>query len=113
MKESLLIFKNRELYNLLNNNYKLSWNFIRDYLIYQGINNIVGSRDAIKLAYKYNIIRDGQVRIEIINSRNLTSHTYNKKIVDKILKDIVEKYYLEFEFLYDYFKRIADEEAYE
>ena len=34
---------------------------IRDYLIYKGLNDIVGSRDTIKLAYKYGILKNGEI----------------------------------------------------
>jgi len=33
----------------------------------------------------------------------LTVHTYNEKIVDKILSDIIEKYFSEFNDLLNYF----------
>ncbi len=33
--------------------FELGWNLLRDYLIYQGHTDIKGSRDAIRLAFKY------------------------------------------------------------
>ncbi|MCR4420950.1 MAG: nucleotidyltransferase substrate binding protein [Exilispira sp.] len=89
--------------------YELSWNMIRDYLIYKGIIDIVGSRDAIKLAYKYGILKNGEIWIEMINSRNLTTHTYNKKIVDQILDNIIQKYWVEFKYLYEYFENLVSD----
>lgn len=89
--------------------YELSWNMIRDYLIYKGIIDIVGSRDAIKLAYKYGILKNGEIWIEMINSRNLTTHTYNKKIVDQILDNIIQKYWFEFKYLYEYFENLVSD----
>jgi len=89
--------------------YELSWNMIRDYLIYKGIIDIVGSRDAIKLAYKYGILKNGEIWIEMINSRNLTTHTYNNKIVDQILDNIIQKYWFEFKYLYEYFENLVSD----
>lgn len=33
--------------------FELAWNLIRDYFLYQGIQEIRGSRDAIRIAFKY------------------------------------------------------------
>jgi len=111
LKEAVKLYKERKLTDLekqgviksFEYTYELAWNMMRDYLIYQGENNIVGSRDTIKIAYKYGIIKNGDVWIEMLNSRNLTVHTYNEKIVDKILSDIIEKYFSEFNDLLNYF----------
>lgn len=42
----------------------------------------------------------------MLNSRNLTVHTYNDKIAEKIFSDIVEKYIYEFENILSYFKEL-------
>ncbi len=112
LKEAVKLYKERKLTDLekqgviqsFEYTYELAWNMMRDYLIYQGENNIVGSRDTIKIAYKYGIIKNGDVWIEMLNSRNLTVHTYNEKIVDKILSDIIEKYFSEFNDLLNYYR---------
>ncbi len=83
---------------------------IRDYLIYKGLNDIVGSRDTIKLAYKYGILKNGEIWIEMINSRNLTAHTYNKNIAEQILNSIIEKYFFEFFDLYKYFNKLINDD---
>ena len=114
LKEAVKLYKERKLTDLekqgviksFEYTYELAWNMMRDYLIYQGENNIVGSRDTIKIAYKYGIIKNGDVWIEMLNSRNLTVHTYNEKIVEKILTDIIEKYFLEFKDLLTYFNEL-------
>jgi len=40
--------------------FELAWNLIRDYLLYQGHTDIKGSRDAIKTAFKYGLIEEGE-----------------------------------------------------
>jgi len=77
-------------------NYELAWNVLKDFYENQGEQNIQGSRDAIKLAFKRGIIINGDVWLSMIKSRALTSHTYNEETTQEILKDIVEKYYIEF-----------------
>lgn len=73
--------------------HELAWNMLRDYLTYQGINNIIGSRDASREAYQKGLISDGDAWMEMIASRNLSSHTYNKKIADNIVSNICSRYH--------------------
>lgn len=72
---------------------ELAWNTMKDLLEYQGENNIVGSREAINLAFKAGIIEDGQAWLEMLKSRNLSSHIYNEPIADDILADVRKVYY--------------------
>jgi len=77
-------------------NYELAWNVLKDFYENQGEQNIQGSRDAIKLAFKRGMIINGDIWLNMIKSRALTSHTYNQDTTREILNDIVEKYYNEF-----------------
>ena len=77
--------------------FELSWNLIRDYFIYQGITEIRGSRDAFRLAFKYGIVEDGELWMEMIQALNLTSHTYDEKIAEELLGEIIRRYYPAFE----------------
>jgi len=77
-------------------NYELAWNVLKDFYENQGEQNIQGSRDAIKLAFQRGIIINGDIWMNMIKSRALTSHTYNEETSTQIFKDITEKYYFEF-----------------
>jgi nucleotidyltransferase substrate binding protein (TIGR01987 family) len=90
--------------------YELSWNLIRDYLIYQGLYEIRGSRDALKLGFKYGLIEDAEVWLQMISARNLSSHTYNEETAEEILKKIIQNFYLEFKKLLQKFEEIAEKE---
>ena len=76
--------------------YELSWNTIKDYFEFQGETGIYGSRDAYRLAFRRGLIEDGETWMEMIQSRILTSHTYNEEIAEKVGADIVNKYFPEF-----------------
>jgi nucleotidyltransferase substrate binding protein (TIGR01987 family) len=76
--------------------YELSWNVIKDYLSFQGITEIIGSRDAFRIAFNRNLIEEGQVWMDMIESRIKSSHTYNEEIAKEILKEIREKYFTQF-----------------
>lgn len=77
-------------------NYELAWNTIKDYFEEQGETEIHGSRDAIRLAFKRGIIEEGDIWMEMIKSRALTSHTYNEDTVIEITSKIKNIYYNEF-----------------
>lgn len=72
--------------------HELAWNVIKDYFSYQGNTLITGSRDATREAFKYNLIEDGEGWMEMIKSRNQTSHTYNLKIANEIENKICKQY---------------------
>jgi len=72
--------------------YELAWNVIRDFYIYQGLDNIQGSRDAFKLAFSKSLITSDAL-IKSIKSRQLTSHTYNEEVVEEIFDDIINLYF--------------------
>ncbi len=76
--------------------HELAWNVIKDYFEYQGNSSITGSRDATREAFQQKLIINGSIWMEMITSRNLTSHTYNKKIANDIVDKVMTLYYLEF-----------------
>ena len=76
--------------------HELAWNVMKDYAHFQGNIAIAGSRDASREAFKMGLVRDGDVWMEMIKSRNQTSHTYNKILVRQITDNIVTRYYSAF-----------------
>lgn len=69
--------------------HELAWNVLKDYLDYQGIINIIGSRDATRGAFKAGIIHDGEVWMRMIQDRNLSTHTYDENTAKAIVSRIV------------------------
>jgi nucleotidyltransferase substrate binding protein (TIGR01987 family) len=72
--------------------HELAWNVIKDYAVYQGNTEITGSRDAIREAFAMGLISNGEVWMEMINSRNKTSHTYDKETANEIFIKILNEY---------------------
>ena len=72
--------------------FELGWNVLKDYFLYQGNPNITGSRDAIRNAYKAQLLEDGETWMDMINSRNASSHAYNQEIAESIVKKIISQY---------------------
>ncbi len=88
--------------------YELSWNLLRDYSLYQGYQEIRGSRDAIRQAIAMDLISDGETWMNMIESRNSTAHTYDEKTAEDILEKIVTEYYPILSALERKMKGIAD-----
>ena len=73
--------------------YELGWNVLKDFLEYQGIVDLVGSRDTIRAAFKEGVISDGDGWMHMISSRNQTAHTYNRATAEEIAGDVRHKYF--------------------
>jgi nucleotidyltransferase substrate binding protein (TIGR01987 family) len=77
--------------------HELAWNVIKDFLKAKGNQDIYGSKDATRLAFENGLIEDGHVWMEMINSRNKTSHTYNEDVANAIFLNILNDFYPAFE----------------
>ncbi len=73
--------------------HELAWNVMRDYAQYQGNTNVGGSRDATREAFQLQLVSDGEIWMDMIGSRNKTSHTYNEETADEIYSKILNDYY--------------------
>jgi nucleotidyltransferase substrate binding protein (TIGR01987 family) len=73
--------------------YELAWKMIKDYYEEQGEVNIQGSRDALRLAFQREIIKDGDNWMKMIKSRIATVHTYNEEVAKQIIQDIRNLYF--------------------
>lgn len=73
--------------------YELAWTTLKDFLEYRGQTDIYGSRDAIRKAFQLNLIDDGENWMDMLKSRNKTSHTYNKETAEEICQAIKDIYY--------------------
>ena len=76
--------------------HELAWNVMKDYLDYQGANQITGSRDATREAFQKSLIKNGELWMEMIKSRNQSSHTYNQETAEEIAGKITDEYFAAF-----------------
>jgi len=72
--------------------FELAWNLMKDYFLYQGNPTITGARDAIRTAFKQGLITNGEGWMEMIKSRNQSSHTYNESVANEIVEGILGGY---------------------
>jgi nucleotidyltransferase substrate binding protein (TIGR01987 family) len=85
--------------------YELAWKTLKDYLQDNG-NTIlpeVTAKAVFKEAFSAGIIKDGQVFIDMMLSRNLLSHCYDFEKFKEILKLLKERYLTALSDLYDFF----------
>lgn len=73
--------------------YELAWNTLKDFLEYQGQTDIYGSRDTIRQAFSLQLIEDGDGWMDMLQSRNKTSHTYNEETAQEICRAVQNIYY--------------------
>jgi nucleotidyltransferase substrate binding protein (TIGR01987 family) len=80
---------------------------LKDYLEAQGFPNIIGSRNAVRHAFKEALIENGEVWMDMIKARNQTSHTYNLDVAQQISNDILQRFYPAFLKMAATFKTLA------
>lgn len=73
--------------------HELAWNVMKDYFAYQGNPGITGSRDAAREAFQKGLVEDGEGWMEMIKSRNQTSHTYQQEVADEIAALVIGRYF--------------------
>ena len=73
--------------------HELSWKLMKAYAEYQGFDGIGGSRDATRKAFEMSLISDGQSWMDMIKSRNETSHNYDGSMADDVVDSIIDGFY--------------------
>ncbi|MDG1859518.1 MAG: nucleotidyltransferase substrate binding protein [Emcibacteraceae bacterium] len=93
-------------------NHELAWKTLKDFLEFRGGVNLFGSRDTTKEAFKTGLLGDneecGTIWMDMIKSRNQTSHTYNEQTTLKIIEAIRNDYFSAFIALHEKLKSLMD-----
>lgn len=73
--------------------FELAWKTIKDYLEASGIPLTISTpREVLKEAYAANIIANGSLWLQMLDHRNLLSHTYDVKRFDEAVRAIDTEY---------------------
>jgi nucleotidyltransferase substrate binding protein (TIGR01987 family) len=91
--------------------HELAWNTIKDFLESHGVTNLFGSKDATRQGFAAGLIEKGDVWMEMIQSRNRSTHTYDIKIAESIVNSIASSYLAEFEKFQKRFGELEREES--
>ena len=76
--------------------FELSWKVMQNFLSYEGI-SVNSPRSAIRKSFENEIIFDVESWLDMLESRNLSTHTYDELTAKEIYKNIEEKYIFLFE----------------
>lgn len=79
---------------------ELSWKVLKDFLEEQGVSDLFGSKNVVREAFNVGLISNGEIWLDMIKTRNLTSHIYDESEILKLLDVILESYidvFLQFE----------------
>lgn len=72
--------------------HELAWKVLKDYLEYEGHQNITGSRSAVRLAFSLGLVEQGQTWMDMIESRNRTVHAYDETVLLQELSKVRQAY---------------------
>jgi nucleotidyltransferase substrate binding protein (TIGR01987 family) len=84
--------------------FELAWKFLKDYFWEQGL-ELNYPKEIIKEAFASHLIDNEEIWIKMLKDRNMTSHTYDEKLVDEIYMRI-RSYVLELRNLLQKLKEI-------
>lgn len=76
--------------------HELAWNTLKDFLESRGVRELYGSKDTTREAFKSGLIENGEVWMDMIKNRNLTSYTYDESTTATIASVILDQYFAEF-----------------
>jgi nucleotidyltransferase substrate binding protein (TIGR01987 family) len=76
--------------------HELAWKTLKDFLESRGVQDLYGSKDTTREAFKNSLVHDGEIWMDMIVSRNLTSRTYDEATASRISARILKSYFDEF-----------------
>lgn len=74
--------------------FELAWKTVQRFARFMGAGDCAGGRSCIKLAYKLGWITDAERWLELLEARNLTSHTYDDGTAKAVYTTIAKDYTL-------------------
>ena len=90
---------------------QLSWKLIKDYLEYLGDNNLYSPKKIVREAFNKKIIPNGQILIDAIEARNLTSHVYDQETANQLTEKITQRFLSAFEELDEQFRKYEQQDG--
>jgi nucleotidyltransferase substrate binding protein (TIGR01987 family) len=84
--------------------FELAWKTLKDYLESEGIINQF-PREVLKQGFHVNVLNNGELWIDMLEKRNLLTHTYDQDNFNLALELIKKSYFPEITYLYEFFRR--------
>ncbi|ABU57305.1 nucleotidyltransferase substrate binding protein [Roseiflexus castenholzii] len=89
--------------------HELAWNVLKDFLELHGVAPLYGSKDTTREAFKRGLLDQGDLWMDMIRDRNLTSHTYNEETAVLITRSVIQHYFPQFVTLSDKMEQLLAE----
>lgn len=90
--------------------FELAWKTLKDYMEEGGfVFATITPRQVLKDAFAAKILKDGQVWIDMLDHRNLLSHTYNMVKFEQAVKAVHDRYLDAFDQLHEFLQKEAME----
>jgi nucleotidyltransferase substrate binding protein (TIGR01987 family) len=86
---------------------ELAWKTLKDYL---EANEVITNfpKEVIRQSYKTELIKDGDIWMEMLQNRNLLAHTYDEEVFNISIDKISRIYFQEIETLHSFFVNLAN-----
>lgn len=88
--------------------HELAWKTLKDFLESRGARDLYGSKDTTREAFRSGLVNNGDTWMDMIASRNLTSHTYDEATASRISARILGSYIEEFKSLRAAMERLKE-----
>lgn len=85
--------------------FELSWKTLQSFFKSQGYIEVKFPKGIIKEAFNKDIIKEGQLWIDMLDARNQLSHVYDESMFKEIVEEISQEYVQEIEKLYQKLER--------
>ena len=80
--------------------FELAWKVLKDYLEAQEY-LVKSRRETVKQAFQIGLIDNGHVWMDALSNRNLTTHTYDEELANKMTNEIITMYLPELDKMYE------------
>ncbi len=90
---NLDILQRAGLIQFFNWTFELSWKTLKDLLEYQGFSGFDSPRTVLKQAFAVSLIQKGEVWLDCLEKRNLSSHVYDEAIAQQVENAIRSDYF--------------------
>ncbi|MFY9276686.1 MAG: nucleotidyltransferase substrate binding protein [Clostridium sp.] len=80
--------------------FELAWKVLKDYLEAQEY-LVKSPRETVKQAFQIGLIDNGHVWMDALSNRNLTTHTYDEELANKMTNEIITIYLPELDKMYE------------
>lgn len=89
--------------------FELCWKVMKDYLETEG-EIVKGTRSVLKLSFQFDLLNDGDVWLEMLETRNRLNHTYKEENFLEAFNDIKNQYYPEIEWFINKMEQVIQNE---